>query len=732
MHARMWAVALLCSAAASQAQTTEGATPVLREMKVIDSAEDVAKQALGVSTITAEDLERAPPANDISEIVRTMPGVNLTGNSSSGQRGNNRQIDLRGMGPENTLILIDGKPASSRNAVRMGWRGERDSRGDSNWVPAEQIESIEVMRGPAAARYGSGAMGGVVNIVTKKPTDKISGQVSVYADAHQHGEEGSTRRGNFSLSGPVSEEFSLRINGNANNTAADGRYINAGHQAAAWATSMPAGREGVNNRDLTGLLSWKFMTGHTLDLDVGYNRQGNIYAGDSQNNTGGSQAAIAESMYGKETNVMERHTLALTHKGKYDFGTSTSYIQRIVTDNTRLGEGLVGAQEGLINTRGYTTNQLVDNLVHTEWEMPHKIGGLNQVLTVGAEFSRQSLYDPTATTVTQASNIGRTGRRTDTEASIASVFAEDNMEVTDKTFVTPSLRLDSHSETGANWSPAVSVSHYYSDTITFKGGIARAYKAPNLYQTNSDYVLYSAGNGCVTAVGTACYLVGNADLQAETSINKELGVEYKNEGVVASITWFHNDYRNKIQAGTTSVSSTAAVYEWVNVPEAVSQGIEGSYRMPLGKTIEWSNNFTYMLEHRNKTNDDYLSIIPEYTINTSLEWRGVPKWVMTGTITFYGVQHAMKYDYNGNLVSGTSAESVAPYNIVSLSGKYTVKKDLHMTVGLKNVFDIRHWRSGNAVGVRNLGTNSTTNLGAGANTYNESGRTLYASATYTF
>lgn len=60
-----------------------------------------------------------------------MPGVNLTGNSTSGQRGNNRQIDIRGMGPENTLILIDGKPASSRNSVRQGWRGERDSRGDT-------------------------------------------------------------------------------------------------------------------------------------------------------------------------------------------------------------------------------------------------------------------------------------------------------------------------------------------------------------------------------------------------------------------------------------------------------------------------------------------------------------------------------------------------------------------------------------------------------------------------
>ena len=81
----------------------------------------------------------------------------MTGNSSTGQRGNKRQIDIRGMGPENTLILVDGKPVTSRNAERYGVRGERNSRGDSNWVPVEAIEKLKVLRGPSAARYGSGA-----------------------------------------------------------------------------------------------------------------------------------------------------------------------------------------------------------------------------------------------------------------------------------------------------------------------------------------------------------------------------------------------------------------------------------------------------------------------------------------------------------------------------------------------------------------------------------------------
>ncbi len=191
-------------------------------MIVRSTAEEALKQQPGVSIITAEDIAKQPPVNDLSDIIRKMPGVNLTGNSASGSRGNNRQIDIRGMGPENTLILIDGVPVTSRNAVRYSWRGERDTRGDSNWVPAEMVERIEVLRGPAAARYGSGAAGGVVNIITKRPTNTWHGSLSFFTNQPENNKEGTTNRANFNLSGPLAgEALTMRLYGNINKTEPD-------------------------------------------------------------------------------------------------------------------------------------------------------------------------------------------------------------------------------------------------------------------------------------------------------------------------------------------------------------------------------------------------------------------------------------------------------------------------------------------------------------------------------
>ena len=723
---------LIGGAHAAEGSTTTDQTDAENGTLVVTAAQQN-MQAPGVSTITADEIRKRPPARDVSEIIRTMPGVNLTGNSTSGQRGNNRQIDIRGMGPENTLIMVDGLPISSRNSVRLGWRGERDTRGDSSWVPPEMIDHIEVIRGPAAARYGNGAAGGVVNIITKKDTNDWHGSWNTYYNVPQHDEEGATKRTNFSLSGPLGDDVSFRLYGGLAKTQADAQFINEGHQSlrtGSYASTVPAGREGVVNKDINALLRWAFAPMQALEFEAGYSRQGNLYAGDTQNT---NTSALVQSKYGDETNRLYRQNFALTWTGAWDNGISTrSYAQYENTRNSRMNEGLAGGTEGIFANSDFSTIELNDVLLHSEISVPFELG-VNQTATFGTEWNQQKMKDASSNTQTFMSGavdgISGTNRSPYSQAEIFSLFAEDNIELTDSTMLVPGLRFDHHSIVGNNWSPSLNLSQGLGDDVTLKLGIARAYKAPSLYQTNPNYLLYSRGQGCADSAG-ACYLMGNDDLKAETSINKEIGLEWKHDGYQAGVTWFRNDYRDKIEAGYTpdgvSSGGAADVYKWENVPKAVVEGLEGTLNLPVSDSISWNNNITYMLQSKNKETGDRLSIIPEYTLNSTLSWQATPDLSLQSTLTWYGTQTPKKYNYKGEAVTGSEKDEVSPYSIVGLSGTYDVNKYASVTLGVDNLFDKRHYREGNAQTTGNSATNAWM-YGAGANTYNESGRTYYVS-----
>lgn len=697
-------------------------------------------QAPGVSTITADQIRKDPPARDISEIIRKMPGVNLTGNSTSGQRGNNRQIDIRGMGPENTLILVDGKPVTSRNSVRLGWRGERDTRGDTAWVPPEMIERIEVLRGPAAARYGNGAAGGVVNIITKKGGNEWHGSWDTYFNAPEHKSEGATKRTNFSLNGPLSGDFSFRLYGNLDKTQADAWDINKSHSSertGSYSDTMAAGREGVINKDINGSVRWDFAPMQSLEFEAGYSRQGNLYAGDTQNTNTND---LVKERYGKETNRLYRQTYSLTWNGGWDNGiTTTNWAQYEHTRNSRTPEGLAGGTEGIFDPKAsqkYVDADLSDVTLHSEVNLPLQML-VNQTLTLGTEWTQQKLKDELSNSQTfmggAIPGYDSTNRSPYSKAKIFSLFAEDNMELTDSTMLTPGLRFDHHSVTGDNWSPSLNLSQGLGDDFTLKMGIARAYKAPSLYQTNSNYILYSKGQGCYAtgaSSGIGCYMMGNDNLDAETSVNKEIGLEFKRDGWQAGVTWFRNDYHNKIEAGTVPIASTnngkTDIYQWENIHRAVVEGLEGSLNVPVSDTVTWTNNLTYMLQSKNKKTGERLSIIPEYTLNSTLSWQAREDLSLQSTLTWYGTQKPKKYDYQGKRVSGTDSREVSPYSIVGLSATWDVTKNVSLTGGVENLFDKRLFREGNAQTTGDIKTGAYM-AGAGAYTYNEPGRTWYMS-----
>ena len=697
------------------------------------TAEKQLQQSLGVSRISKDDIDKRPAANDISEFVRTMPGVNLTGNTATGQRGNKRQIDLRGMGPENTLILIDGKPVNSRQSERISMRGERNTRGDSNWVPAEEIESITVLRGPAATRYGSGAMGGVVNIVTKKVSKEFKGQVNLYANQPQDSKEGATRRIGFNLSGPIIQDtLGFRIYGNLNKTDADAADINEGH-----GNDSAAGVEGVRNKDIAGRLQWKISPAQTLILDSSYSRQGNIYNGDTQNSN--PRSALVNSLADSkaETARLYRSAYSLTHDGAWDWGDTKNVISYERTVNSHLPEGLAGGPEGSYTGLDFVQSRLKNLRFSSEANIPFKLG-VDNVLTVGAEFTDSKLDDPASNTqgFTDQKKIDAFNGISATRGGKASqrnwaVYVEDNISLTDKTHLIPAIRFDHNSDSGSNWSPALNFSHQIGENWLVKGGVARAYKAPNLYQTNPDFILYTRGQGCPLNAPNSvrCYYMGNGNLKPETSINKEIGLEFNKNGWQASATYFHNAYRNKIVIGDQLIATSNIgnwLLQWENTPKATISGIEGNLVIPLHDTLKWSNNFTYM--HKS---EDYqgnpLSLVPKHTINSTLSWTPNERFDANLTFTHYGRTKPRsvavnRLEQNGNPRAGVAALSsehsqtqVGSYGIWGINAGYNWNKRVAVRGGISNLFDKKLYR--------------TT---AGAQTYNEHGRAFYGSLKVSF
>lgn len=699
------------------AETTE---KLADDESMIVTAEQELKQQPGVSTITAEDIKKNPPVNDLADIIRKMPGVNLTGNGASGSRGNNRQIDIRGMGPENTLVLIDGVPVSSRNSVRYSWRGERDSRGDTNWVPAEMVERIEVIRGPAAARYGSGAAGGVVNIITKRPTNDWHGSLSLYTSQPENSKEGDTRRANFNLSGPLAgDALTMRLYGNINRTDADAFDINTAENG-----SYAAGREGVRNKDINTVLSWKITPLQIVDFSYGYSRQGNIYAGDTQNsNSNASTDGLVESLYGDETNRLYRQTYGITHNGIWDWGTSKLNFNYEKTNNTRLQEGTAGRTEGMINSETYATSRLESYRAGGEINFPLQLL-VDQTVTLGAEWNRDELNDPASMLSASATGVNLPGssgdpseRSSKNSASLSSLYFEDNIAATDSTEIIPGLRFDYHDEFGANWSPSLNISQGLGEYFTLKAGIARAFKAPNLYQSTPGYLLTTRGNGCPIGL-TQCYLLGNDNLDPEVSVNKEVGLEFTHAGYVAGITYFRNDYKNKIVSGTDPIYTNGSynVLRWENGGKAIVEGLEGNLTIPLiTDTLEWRSNATYMFRSESKKTGNPLSVIPEFTINSQLEWQATQDLSANINWTQYGRQKPRQNAETNIDQTNMTSREISPYSVFGVNVNYDITKNLRANAGINNLFDKRIYREN-----------------SGASTYNEPGRAYYAGVTMSF
>ncbi|MDA7964892.1 TonB-dependent receptor [Ruegeria sp.] len=549
---------------------------------------------------------------------------------------NLNKVQLRGLGERYTLILIDGQRVNSDPNLFRG------NDFDLDWVDIETVERVEIVRGPMSSLYGADAIGGVINIITKEPENVLSGSITGSYTLQDNPKAGDAYRTGLTLTGPINDHLSFRLSGGYTRREADDADINPPRTSSNRppSTGIPESK----NRYFDGTLAWEIDGANRLDFNYGYSKR--------------QHAEVP----------MTRNDANITYFGNHSFGDSEV---RLWTDQIKNEVGVSGS---LGNIEPNTSRSYgLDGKITT-------VRGANALhnLTIGTSFESQSLDDPF--------NLTGDGTTSNWEAAI---FAEDRIEFSDRLEVTFGARLDHHEKYGTNFSPRIYGVYELSDEWIVKGGVSTGFKAPTLLETSPNWTQISCGGGC--------YLVGSEDLEAETSINAEIGVSYATARVNFDATLFENRIKNMIQFPPARTFDTALaptydnfvgfagdgnpMFTYQNLERVTTRGLELAFSTELTSTVSLSGNYTYLDAKVTESVERPLTYQPDHTINLRADWAVNDKLLLSVAGNYVSEQYTWIPD-SGALSQATTVDAIATADLLA---QYDITDSVTMYGGILNV-----------------------------------------------
>ncbi|MGO2056615.1 MAG: TonB-dependent receptor plug domain-containing protein, partial [Halomonadaceae bacterium] len=359
------AVALAVSAGTATAQEAQQLDNIVVSASGFEQA--MVDAPASISVVSREELERKR-VTSIADALRDVEGVDVGG--SVGKTGG-RNISMRGMPSDYTLILIDGRRQNTAGSVTPNGFGETST---SFFPPVSSIERIEVIRGPMSTLYGSDAMGGVINIITRRVDREWVGSVGVESTFNEDRDFGDRREINLYASGPLIEDtLGVQLRGRVyERDASELVYSDQNGDPIEVSQRGPSPVEG-DTYNIGGKLTWTPNNSHDLWVDGEVNRQ--RYTNDEcQLGTLDGRTRSCAPDPGTATGYsdelrFEREQIAVGHTGRFASGTLESSLMRNTTETKgRTIAGPVGeAYEGFPSIVGggprelETTNTVLDS-----------------------------------------------------------------------------------------------------------------------------------------------------------------------------------------------------------------------------------------------------------------------------------------------------------------------------------------------------------------------------------
>lgn len=651
-------------------------------------AVDIREAPASISVITAEEIEKRP-VTSLADILKSVPGV--TGGLST--NGDGSKIKLRGMSDNYTLILIDGKRiGTSRDTNYRADRG----RQDLDWITPDMIERIEVVRGPMSSLYGSDALGGVINIITKKVQDHWGGTATYnYTQPTTSGDRGRTFQLGTTVSGPLAENVGIRLNASQTRREADNNFdVYAPPRGGDANLNQVNGTPGFINSNFGAQLNFKLGEQHDLSLETRYGIQKNIASKGVTNINGESGNITSENAVSEwGPSKLENQSYNASWDARWDHEISSKlsayyndYDQSSGSLSAKSNEAVV---EGQVNI---PFNLLVPNQLSIggQWRRSE----LNNSSTIGAPITDK---DGNIVPSYDGSNYAGVSKLS---GKAWALFVEDTLDLHDKLKLTLGDRFDHDEKFGDHHSPRAYLVFLPTDDWAIKGGVAKGFRAPTIKESTAGAATESGGNGCNSLKGTiwldkegnpheyttgSCYMAGNANLKPEESTNYEIGVNYTGYGTDINLTYFYTDFENKIEYSPLGYINNVWWTQLNNVQKARTEGLEFSAVLPLHDRLKWTNTATYFLQSKNLDTGAALINTPELTVTSSLDVQLTDPWSVNLLAEYVGKQ------YTTNVTKDTTLQK--PHTIFGLSTNYIVNDAVTVRAGVNNLFNKQMARS---------------------------------------
>ncbi|MBN1904053.1 MAG: TonB-dependent receptor [Deltaproteobacteria bacterium] len=598
-------------------ETTEEKETKLEKTVVTATRTEVSlKDAPGaISVITADEIKDMA-VDDVLDIIRETAGVSLIGRGVGGRT----VISIRGLESHQTLMMVDGKRIAASDPIF----GHSDF--EQNWIPIESIERVEVARGPLSSLYGSEAMGGVVNIITKKTTKAWYGSVKAGGGAPQ-GEGGENRTYSAFIGGPILENklgFSLSAEYIENDNTPDND------------DPMYDELEGKEVFSTVGKLIFSPSANHTIEADINL-------TSDDRNRRTTSSGRDYQDLY-----ELDKSIYGLTWRGL--IGPVNSIVKFYSSDIDKKSDKAY--EDG---THTLYPERFTNNVFDFQTSTPF---GSN-LITLGGEYRNEELE---STSLLEGKD----------DVTHKALFIQDELPLFNSSFLlTPGVRWDDHETFGSEISPRIYALYKLNNSMNLKAGYGHAFRAPTVKQVSPGYYAMT---------GPHTFL-GNPDLQPETSDAYEMGYEYFGEGLFGRVMFFYNDIDDLIAYNQVSASGARRTYIADNIDKAETKGIEIELKKSLSQVMEFNLSYTY-LEAKNEETGERLTGKPKNSISAGLKG----SWKSLGLNASLRAQYIGNQVYEN---SEDILEEAPDYTLLHFAISKQLIEGFELQMGIDNITNVR-------------------------------------------